>query len=85
MVILVFLIVVGALLGWMIGPHLRPGGFGLLKDMALGVALTSAAVFILAVLRELVGSSLGAVVVSALVGACVALLVSKRIRSGQNN
>ncbi len=81
MAIPILIIVVGALIGWIIGPRLRPGGFGILKDMALGVALTSAAVFILAVLRELVGSSLGVVVVSALVGAGVALFVSKRIRS----
>lgn len=77
----VFWLAFGAFLGWIIIPKLRPGGFGIWKDMAIGASMTFAALIVVAILRELVGNLFGVVVVAALIGAGTALFASKLLRS----
>lgn len=74
-----FLLITGALAGWLAGKIMRGGGFGPLKNILLGVA----GAFIGGILFRIVGfrpfGPIGALI-SATVGAVILLWIAGRLR-----
>lgn len=81
MLYLLFMLVIGALAGWLAGNIMRGGGFGLPRNILLGIA----GAFIGGILFRIVGfrpfGPIGALI-SATVGALLLLWIVGRLRRG---
>ncbi len=76
--ILAFLLI-GAIAGWLAGKLMKGGGFGLLKNIVLGIIGAFIGGFVFSAVGITAGGLLGAIVIST-VGAAIVLFVADLFR-----
>jgi uncharacterized membrane protein YeaQ/YmgE (transglycosylase-associated protein family) len=76
---LIWILVIGAVAGWLAGQFMRGGGFGLLGDIVVGIVGSLIGGFIFGILGIYAYGLVGQIV-TATVGAVVLLYVARKLR-----